>query len=235
MCTVSYVPIKDGYVFTFNRDEDPNRYTPHFITRQKLLQKEIFYAKDNKAGGTWFATDSLGNAAMLFNGAFTRHQKKTGYAKSRGVILLQLVAAQNMLDYFDNENMHTIEPFSIILFENKNLYRLVWDGMNKHVLPMQETNAHIFSSATLYEENIQQLRKEWLAEFMQQQIINSEALLHFHSNYKNTDKQNGMVIERPGGCSTLSISQAVITQQATVIKHVDLKTGMQYQQQILLN
>ena len=38
--------------------------------------KEIYFAKDSKAGGSWFAADNCGNIAMLFNGAFVKHEKK---------------------------------------------------------------------------------------------------------------------------------------------------------------
>ena len=109
MCTVSFVPVKNGFVFTFNRDEKPERHTTHFITQQKLAHKEIYFAKDSKAGGTWFVTDSLGNVAMLFNGAYKKHEKQAAYTKSRGIILLELAAAQNMLQYFKEENLKDIE------------------------------------------------------------------------------------------------------------------------------
>jgi Transport and Golgi organisation 2 len=233
MCTVSVVPIKNGLVFTFNRDEKPERHTPHFMVHEKLAHKEIYYAKDSKAGGTWFAADSLGNAAMLFNGAFSKHEKQAVYKKSRGVILLAVISAQNMLRFYDAEDLEAVEPFSILLFENGKLYRLTWDGIIKHAAPLSNETNYIFSSATLYDEMMQQQRRLWLAEFfIQQQQITGNAMFQFHSYYKKEDKQNGLIIERPGGCSTLSISQLIVTTEAAEIKHLDLKTGEEYQHQI---
>lgn len=235
MCTVSFVPVKNGYVFTFNRDENPERHTPHFIMQQKLAHKEIYFAKDSKAGGTWFAADSLGNVAMLFNGAYKKHEKEAAYKKSRGIILLELAAAKNMLQYFKEGNFTGIEPFSILMFESQQLYRLVWDGVRRHKTILLKEASYIFSSATLYDEETQRHRRQWLADRMQQQQIDSDALFHFHSHCKKDDTKNGLVIKRPGGCSTLSISQLEITPQATVIKHLDLKTGLQHEHKILLN
>jgi Transport and Golgi organisation 2 len=233
MCTVSVVPIKNGLVFTFSRDEKPERHTPHFMVHDQLAHKKIYYAKDSKAGGTWFAADSLGNAAMLFNGAFNKHEKQAAYKKSRGIILLQLVSANNMLRFYEEENLEGVEPFSILLFEADKLSRLTWDGTAKHISPLLKETSYIFSSATLYDEMIQQQRRLWLAEFFtQQQQITGHAIFQFHSYYKKEDKQNGLIIERPGGCSTLSISQLIVTTEAAEIKHLDLKTGEEYQQQI---
>ncbi len=236
MCTVSVVPIKNGRVFTFSRDEKPERYTPHFITNRKLGHKEIYYAEDSKAGGTWFSADSAGNAAMLFNGAFKKHEKQEAYRKSRGVILLELISAQNMLEFYKEENLEGVEPFSILLFESDELFRLTWDNAVKHITPLFNETSYIFSSATLYDEAIQKQRRLWLADFfIQQQQITSNAMFQFHSGYKSYDKQNGLIIERLGGCSTLSISQLVITADAAEMKHVDLITGKEYQHQIVFN
>lgn len=236
MCTVSVLPLQNGHVFTFSRDEKPERHTPHFITQQQLAHKEIYYAKDSRAGGTWFAADNRGNAAMLFNGAFKKHEKQQGYKKSRGIILLQLITALNMLRFFEEEELKGVEPFSILLFENKNLYRLTWDGVSKHITPLLNKTGYIFSSATLYDERIQQQRRLWLADFfIQQQQITSDGIFQFHSGYKSDDKENGLIIERPGSCSTLSISQLIITAGAAEMKHVDLITGKEYKHQIVFN
>lgn len=236
MCTVSFVPAKDGYVFTFNRDEKPERYTPNFISQEQMGDKEIWFAKDSKAGGTWFAADSLGNMAMLFNGAFTKHEKSLEYVKSRGVILHEIISAQGMQQHFVNSSLHGIEPFSVILFENKDLFRLTWDGVEKHTIKLLKEAAYIFSSATLYSDIIQEMRRKWFASYLQMQPqVNSRSIMDFHSEYKSEDRENGLIIEREAGCCTLSISQAVIQDNKLLLKHHDIRTGKIHQQQIALN
>lgn len=236
MCTVSFVPAKDGFVFTFNRDELPVRYTPHFITQEQLQYKTVYFAKDSKAGGTWFAADSLGNVVMLFNGAFTKHAKQPVYVKSRGVILYEMIAAQDAQQYFGNSCLQGIEPFSVILFENKNLFRLTWDGAEKHVVKLLKEGRYIFSSATLYSDTAQEMRRSWFASYLQlQPQVNSQSVMYFHSKYKSEDRENGLIIEREAGCCTLSISQVVIQDNKLQLKHHDLRTGKIHQQQITLN
>lgn len=236
MCTVSFVPVKDGCVFTFNRDEQPQRQTPEYIVHQMLNGKNIYYAKDVKAGGSWFAVDSKGNIAMLFNGAFAKHTKRTLYKKSRGLFLLELIATAEMLLCFKQLDLSGIEPFSILLFENKTLYRLTWDGFTKHITPLEMDRPHIFSSATLYEENMQQQRKIWLNNFLgEQENVNEETMYNFHSTYNTADKQNGLLIYREGSCSTLSISQAIFKNKKLQVKHYDIKTCNLYQKSLLIN
>lgn len=236
MCTVTVVPAKGGYIFTFSRDEAPARYTPHLLVRQHLPHKEIYFAKDSKAGGSWFAADNCGNIAMLFNGAFVKHEKKAQYAKSRGMVLLELFAATGMKKYFEAAELDDVEPFSVVLFEEGILYRLTWDGLKKHVTVLLQESSYIFSSATLYNENIQAARRGWLADFLKAQpSVDAGAMLAFHSDCKTEDTENGLVIKRAGSCSTLSISQAVVKPGLTELKHSDLVTGQILTQQIFKN
>lgn len=235
MCTVSVVPAKGTYIFTFNRDENPERHTPHFIRRKKLAHKEIYFAQDSKAGGSWFIADSLGNVIMLFNGAFKKHVKEGAYKKSRGVILIEIAVAGDMLLRFKNMLLDGVEPFSVILFEHKNLYRLTWDGRDKHEALLLNETSYIFSSATLYSSDVQQQRRQWLKDYLKNTAVDSKTIFDFHAGYNKEDKENGLIIERPEGCSTLSISQAVVSYTGMQLKHVDLKTGQTHLQSILLN
>lgn len=236
MCTVSVVPAKGQYIFTFNRDEKPERHTPHFIKQKKLEHKEIYFAQDSKAGGSWFIADSLGNVVMLFNGGFKKHNKGAAYKKSRGIILIELAAAKNMLLHFKSSLLIDVEPFSIILFEDKNLYRLTWDGIEKHEALLLNETSYIFSSATLYADGVQQQRRQWLADYLKNvEGMNAASVFNFHSGYNKDDKENGLIIERPQSCHTLSISQAVVSDKSIQLKHVDLKTGAIHQQFILLH
>lgn len=228
MCTVSIAPLCNGYAFTFNRDEQPGRYSPQFINRQVLPDKELFYAKDSKAGGSWFVADSIGNVAMLFNGAFTKHARQEVYSKSRGILLLEIAAANNMLACYQDECLQGVAPFSILLFENNKLYRLSWDGAIKHAHSLSGTAYHIFSSATLYTKEVQQQREKWFAAWMDAQPVTSERVYQFHREYKEADTINGLVIQRPGGCDTLSISQLVLTKEAGSMRHTDLVKGKEH-------
>ena len=231
MCTISFVPAGNKYIFTFNRDEQVTRTTPDYLAFKDLGFKKIFFPRDGKAGGTWFAADDKGNVALLFNGALKKHEKKRSYVMSRGLILLDLVSSTSMLDYFRKSDFTGVEPFSIILFEEKKLYRLYWDETHAHIVPLHVNKHHIFSSATLYPEHIQNLRRCWLDDFLQgSNQINEETIYTFHRMHMPHDKENGLVIERMDAAHTLSISQAIVMEDTTLVKHWDLLTHAFHEQ-----
>ncbi len=74
---------------------------------------------------------NTGLSAVLLNGAIKAHQPEPPYRKSRGLILLDLIAASSPADAFEETDFNGIEPFTVILFENKNLYSGKWDGRMK--------------------------------------------------------------------------------------------------------
>ena len=120
MCTVTFVPLKDGFVFTSNRDEKTNRPTisPRVYTASNF---QFMYPKDEKAGGTWIVAKNDGACIVLLNGAFEKHQLKTSYARSRGTVLMEMIAASNPINHFSNILLKGVEPFTLIVFQNKGL------------------------------------------------------------------------------------------------------------------
>ena len=223
MCTVSFVPTNTECIFTFNRDEHIGRTTPIFDAQKNVGFKNIYYAKDVKAGGTWFVVDDEGSIAMLFNGEFIKHDKANSYTKSRGIILLELFACIDCLIAFEQYNFLGVEPFSIILFQKNILYRLVWNGISKSIIILPTNQHHIFSSATLYGHTVAQNRKQWLLNYLaKNKNIDKDVLINLHKNTNIDDKENGLIINRNNITCTLSISQAVITKQQILVRHFNL-------------
>ena len=71
MCTVTFIPGKDRYFITSNRDEKMLR-KPAIAPQPYVINgNTLVYPRDADAGGTWIAMNENGNAAVLLNGAFT--------------------------------------------------------------------------------------------------------------------------------------------------------------------
>ena len=67
MCTVSFVNSNQKIIITSNRDEQIVR--PSIEPKNYLINdKNIFFPKDTKAGGTWYAIDEEANILVLLNG-----------------------------------------------------------------------------------------------------------------------------------------------------------------------
>lgn len=224
MCTISIVPIKDGLVCTFNRDEQISRQTDEYICQEHHPSRQVFFSRDKLSGGTWFCADDQGQIAMLFNGGFGNHEKQKSYRKSRGKVLLELMTAAIPLGYFHESEFSGIEPFSVILASIKSVSRLTWDGSQKHITLLDNSRPHFFSSATLYAPSCITERENWFNSFTAGSIsaITPESIFSFHRNHKDEDHENGLVIKRASGIATLSISQATLSPGTTRLVHLDL-------------
>ena len=93
MCTVSFVPTKNGVCITSNRDEKVSRKKAISPQKTTINNKVITFPKDPQAGGTWFAHDDK-NVIVLLNGAEEKHISKGNYRKSRGLIVLDLISSK---------------------------------------------------------------------------------------------------------------------------------------------
>ncbi len=222
MCTVSFVCSRNKIIITSNRDEQVAR--PAIEPRNYQIKgRKIFFPKDPKAGGTWYAVDDKGNVLVLLNGASEKHQWNPPYRKSRGLIVLDLIASPSVLKSWSEIDLENIEPFTLVSYENNQLHQLRWDGISKETTFLKATENHIWSSATLYSKEIREQRAQWFATFLdtKPKVTESE-MLQFH-RYTETDNQNnGLVINRNDKLKTLSITQTVLEKNKITLMHHDL-------------
>lgn len=214
MCTVTYFPLKNKIVLTSNRDEKPNR-----SAQEIHCEKGIFYPKDATKNGTWFAVSENRNALILLNGAFENHQRKSEYRKSRGLIVLDLIMEEDIFKSIKLIDLENIEPFTLVIFQEKQLAEFRWDGDKKHFKTLDVHLPHIWSSATLYDTKAQEKRREIFQEFMKDKTISEETILDFH-HQETEDLENGITIKRQNTIQTISTTQLVISDEMT-LKHYD--------------
>ncbi len=228
MCTVSFISRNNNYFITSNRDEHISRPLAFEPMEEIVNSVKVLFPKDPKAGGTWFALNENGVVAVLLNGAFKKHKSKGNYAKSRGLILLDVISAFNPKSFIDEMDLNNIEPFTLVLFDAITLMEFRWDGKQKHSKPLDKNQSHIWSSATLYDEEAIANRTSLFTEFMSvSSDIQASDIVDFHSN-NNEDYENGFIIDRNTGLKTFSVTQAVLTKEEAVLKHFDLLNDKKY-------
>jgi uncharacterized protein with NRDE domain len=229
MCTVSFVNSNGKIIITSNRDEKiirPNALEPKTYL---IHNKKILFPKDQKAGGTWYAADEFSTVIVLLNGAAQKHIAKDSYRKSRGLILLDLIANDSPIETWNTIDLNDIEPFTIVLFENQNLYQLRWNCEKKECKKLDASKSYIWSSATLYEEEIRLKREEWFYTFLDTKpAINEDELFQFHRYTKKENNEHGLVINRNDVLKTLSITQTIIKQNRLEMRYFDLLNAHEY-------
>ncbi len=225
MCTVSYIPSKNGVILTSNRDEHVSRRAKLSFEERKINDHKVTFPQDSAAGGSWFAVNERGGINVLLNGAFTNHQRTPPYARSRGLILLEVTAQQDVVTYLRKLTLHQIEPFTLVVYTAPDLWEFRWDGREKYFVRKDSTSPHIWSSATLYDEQAVAVRETLFANFIKEaEEVSPDETLDFHQN-NHGDFENGFVIDRENGLKTLSITQAVFNKQSVVMNHRDLSSG----------
>lgn len=228
MCTVSFVVSGNTKIITSNRDEQVAREAVE-PRCYPINGKSIYFPKDPKAGGTWYAVSADGTVLVLLNGAAEKHHHNPPYRKSRGLIVLDLIATDSPYSKWDELDLLDIEPFTLVLYEDHKLYQLRWDGENKEAVQLNASQNHIWSSSTLYPAEIRKQRAGWFTAFLDQKSeTTAQDMLNFHRYTENDNPENGLVINRNGLLQTLSITQAVIDRNNVVLSHCDLQQEKQF-------
>jgi len=222
MCTVSFISNNNSYYFTSNRDEHTSRPASYAPKTESINGVSITYPKDPKAGGTWFAITENKVIGVLLNGAFEKHETTGGYAKSRGLILLEIVSNENPITCIQAIDLENIEPFTLVLFVNNILTEFRWDGSAKHIKNLDNSKNFIWSSATLYDLDSRKNREVLFEAFQEKyKCPDAENIIDFHQNNYD-DYVNGFVIDRNTGLKTFSVTQAIITNEEIMLHHLDL-------------
>lgn len=228
MCTVSFVSSGTTSFITSNRDEHISRPTSFEPKEEVINGCKVIYPKDPKAGGTWFAVNAYGVVAVLLNGAFEKHLSIGGYAKSRGLIVLDIISAEKPALFVQEIDLENIEPFTLVLFERGNLVEFRWDGSLKHRKELETTKNHIWSSATLYTTDIVKKRQALFTDFLvKHEAYTSEQIVDFHTT-NDDDYENGFIIDRNTGLKTFSVTQACISANELVLHHFNLLENTQH-------
>ncbi len=231
MCTVTLVSLnKNNFILTSNRDEAIGRKTLP-VASYDHGQKRLLYPKDEVAGGTWIAASDEQTMICLLNGGYKNHVKTHNYRHSRGVVVTDLLAEDNLWEAMQNYNCKDLEPFTLVGVDwNSELkfYELVWDGSKKHLQKLATTSMHIWSSSTLYTDEIKQMRKDWLADFKLNNSINKDSLIHFHKTAGIGNEYYDLQIKR-GDLQTRSITQVSIDDQHIQMRYEDLVINKVFQ------
>lgn len=186
MCTVSFVPINNGYILTSNRDEDPKR--PTKLPNKLKLENDvtIFAPLDVLKGGSWIAMDRNGRSACLLNGAFIKHISKKNYRKSRGQIVFDAFKAENFEVYAAHILLDDIEPFTLILIESNSLIEVIWDGAKRHIRKLSKKTPLLWSSSTLYSREEHMEKEAYFMKSLQNVEGTKDHILEIHGSEEYT-------------------------------------------------
>jgi hypothetical protein len=224
MCTVTYVPTKNGFELTSSRDEHVSRGIADPPAIYRSGKHKLMYPKDPDKKGSWFAAKDNGDIAVLLNGAFVKHGKRQSYLKSRGLVLIDIIKSDRPEEFYKTAILSDIEPFTLILYSSGDLFECRWDGGKKHFVRLDNQQSHIWSSATLYDKRAADQRKDWFYRWLGNNGLNPISnMTDFHINGGAGDPENGLIINRGGIMRTMSITNIKSTGESLIMSYIDLK------------
>lgn len=231
MCTVTFIPAKEAVYITHNRDEKKLRaraVPPQLYTIKNF---QLVFPRDGHAGGSWIALHQNGGAAVLLNGAFTKHQHQPPYRKSRGLAFLDILTGSDLFLSYQQISLEAIEPFTVILWTGTALYECRWDGTQKHIKSLDASQSYSWSSATLYDADVIEKRNNWFTTWLQQHPQPAmEDIINFHLFGGEGDAHNDLRMNRDGITLTVSITALKIQPYIGLMQYLDLQDNNSYQQ-----
>ena len=228
MCTVSYIPLAHGYLLTSSRDERIQRETlpPLAYCHSR---KKIIYPKDVRSGGTWIAACGDATVACLLNGAFEKHEKKSTQVISRGMMLLESLEHEAFEEFVENFDFLQEEPFTLLTIKENSFFELKWNGESTFLNKLERCKPKIWSSPTLYSLEQRIEREKWFYQWLTTKSNHPDFdMMGFHNSHHGEDKTFDILMSRPNGMQTVSITQIRNSRFTPSMIHVDLKTKKTY-------
>ncbi len=210
MCTVTYLPKSNNeYILTSSRDEATARPSAVLPKEYSIDGKIIIFPKDPVGGGSWIAY-SESRTACLLNGAFKKHKHNPPYKKSRGLVLLDYFSFADLNTFTSNYNFSKIEPFTLVIIEPLGLFELRWDGAQTFIEKLDSNKPLIWSSSTLYSDEIISKRKTWFSSWLNSNPkYSTEGIRSFHTLGGEGDKENDFLMNRNNLLLTISLTSVV--------------------------
>lgn len=237
MCTVTFLPFnKSDFVLTSNRDEQSSRLPAIQPLIYFVHNTPVAFPKDQQGEGTWIATSGISFTLCLLNGAFETHTKKSNYKISRGLVLLDFFAFNNVCLFLEKYDFTNIEPFTLLLLDTKDRLILTearWDGFKIHQKIVDVSLPHIWSSVTLYSPETISDREKWYQAFLnEQQTYSDQNILDFHQFGGMHDKNNSVMMDRLGKVKTQSITSIKRKMNVTQMTYKDVINEKIYHRRI---
>lgn len=212
MCVLTYVPHGNGSLtITHNRDESTLRPAALPPAERPIGNTQAIFPQDPLSGGTWFAVHEHWICALL-NGGFEKHIRQPFYEKSRGTVIPELLEQPDFETFISHFNPAPLEPFTLIAFHRQQhtLHEAVWHNNQLYVQTLDSGKPHIWSSSTLYSNEIKASRRQLFEQFLAQQPA-PDQLFELHQLIQHNDPAISFKVQLTETLCTVSTIQVTGT------------------------
>src|SRR5262245_11178892 len=131
MCTVTVVPLEDGFRMVFNRDELRERSAAIPPATHRVGDRTAVFPVDPVSGGTWIGVNDRGLVCALLNRTVDASAPRPVPARSRGVIVPALLACDSFeraLTEVARIDATSYDLFRILIVQRRNVAIVTSDG-----------------------------------------------------------------------------------------------------------
>ncbi len=208
-CLTIYKTKDDKLVVTHNRDEQKSRQISANKVMPEIIDgRNVWMPKDAQSNGTWIATDGQMVGALL-NGFKKNHIKKEVYKASRGSIIPCLFNMKSTEQFIENYNPEGYEPFTLIIIDkNMGMVEYGWDEQEIYIKNLDTDQSHIYSSATLYDEEVKNYRAQLFFNWLKNDCSEND-IWYLHALNGN-DHRHFLNVNYNNEICTVAMSQIVL-------------------------
>ena len=222
MCTLTYIPFKQGYIFTHNRDERQDRPSSNKLLSKPSKSGLLYYPKDLEANGSWIAHAENNTSACLLNGGSIDYQRKASYRKSRGLVVLESFDYDTPESFYHNYDFNNIEPFTLVIRTAEKLFCIIHNEHNTELIKPEVDRINIWSSTKLYTPEVRRKREIWFQNWLDKKPeLSPEKIRNFHMSAGEGDSENDLIMSRWGILKTVSLTQITSTNSYHLLHYND--------------
>jgi hypothetical protein len=219
MCTLSFVPIADGYLVAMNRDEKLARPPASAPVIKEINGVQSMYPVDVE-GGTWIAASSDGTTWALLN----RNSSLERMRRSRGEVIMNVLKNAGSVDRpkLDSELLEDVLPFRLVRFslKSRSVLEWIWDGQCCASIVHPWRTNHWFSSGES-DELALSIRGKTVSAFRALKPEESpEWLRELHGSHEPERGAFSMCVHR-SDARTVSYTEISISQNCVTMDYVD--------------
>ena len=218
MCTVSWLPTPGGYFLCCNRDE---RFTRAPALPPAIRQEQgvpYIAPLDGDFGGSWLAVNAFGVTLSLLNRYQVEGYVAPSAPRSRGLLLLDLVALPTESDIIPalrRTDLRRVQPFTLIIVApDAPAHVARWNG-TQLTPSMTAAPGLLATSSAVSEPEVAESR---VARFASLAPVTLEGLEALHRSHLPERGRLSICMHRPDA-ETQSYSRIGVTRQQVTLSH----------------
>lgn len=218
MCTLTIVPLQDGFRLVVNRDEQRSRASALAPREHRVDGRTCLWPVDGKEGGTWLAASETGLVMSVQNVNPDPRPALPRGVVSRGHIIPPMMGLTNPADALlalENLALETFAPFRLVAADARAIIEARWNRETLSITrrPMQ---AVCFTTSGLGDHLVTD-RLSLFDEFVQERGVTEAMQDAFHAHEWPDRAHLSVRMSRPDA-RTVSVAAVRVTRTGSGVR-----------------